>query len=374
MIMSDLQNLQKLVQEAIDQSVETGAELGVQVAVYRHGELLVDAVAGVADPATGRPLSSGTPIFSASTGKGVTSTVAHVLVEQGVLDYDTPIVEVWPEFGAHGKSGATLRHALLHGAGVPAVPPDTTPEDLGNWDKMCAAIADAEPWWEPGTKVGYHAVTFGYIIGEIVRRATGKRISQVLREQVAGPLGVADELYFGVPAADLSRLAKLDEAPGNAEFLGTWPPEMPLFKAAPLAVLPGADYGNRTDILTSDIPAGGTMSARGVAKMYAALLAEVDGVRLVSPERAAEISALATADVDQLIGFPIPHALGYNLGRPAGQGDVTAFGMVGMGGSAAYASLATGIAFALTKNRFFAGPSATLEQVDEIVTKAVTES
>ena len=114
-----MSDAQKLVQEAVGQLVEWGTDTGLQVAVYQHGELVVDAVAGVADSSTGRPVTPGTPFYSASTGKGVTSTVAHVLVERGALDYDTPIVELWPEFGAHGKENATLRHVLTHTVGVP---------------------------------------------------------------------------------------------------------------------------------------------------------------------------------------------------------------------------------------------------------------
>src|SRR5262245_51501365 len=214
--MSDAQHR---VQDAINQLVASGVETGVQAAVYQRGELLVDAIAGEADPATGRKVTADTPFFSASTGKGMTSSVAHVLVERGVFSYDTPIAELWPEFGAHGKQGATVRHALTHTVGAPGVPADTTPEDLCDWQKMCAAIADAEPWWEPGASFGYHALTYGYIIGEIVRRATGKPISQVLCEEVAGPLGIADEMYFGVPASQLGQLARLEagEPPPSAE-------------------------------------------------------------------------------------------------------------------------------------------------------------
>jgi CubicO group peptidase (beta-lactamase class C family) len=175
--------------------------------------LVADAVAGIADPATGRPVTSDTPFFSYSIGKGVAATVVHVLAERGVLDYDTPIVELWPEFGAHGKEKVTLRHALSQSAGVPGLPSGLTVEDMCDWDKMCAIIADAEPWWEAGTKIGYHAVTFGYIVGEIVRRASGKPISQVLWEEVAGPLGIADELFFAIPASEQGRLARLEDAP-----------------------------------------------------------------------------------------------------------------------------------------------------------------
>jgi CubicO group peptidase (beta-lactamase class C family) len=167
-----MHDLQRQVQDAIDQLVSSGAERGLQVAVYRHGDQVVDAVAGVADPATGRPVTPDTPIYSYSVGKGVTATVAHVLAERRLFGYDTPIVELWPEFGAHGKETASVRHALTHSVGVPALPADTTVEDVCDWQKMCAVIADAEPRWEPGSKTGYHAYTFGYIIGEVVRRAS----------------------------------------------------------------------------------------------------------------------------------------------------------------------------------------------------------
>jgi CubicO group peptidase (beta-lactamase class C family) len=116
---------------------------------------------GVADPVTGHRVTSDTPFYSFSVGKGATTTVAHVLAERGLFGYDTPIVELWPEFGAHGKHTVTVGHVLTHSAGVPGIPLTTTPEDLCDWDKMCTVIADAPLWWEPGTKVGYHAYTSG---------------------------------------------------------------------------------------------------------------------------------------------------------------------------------------------------------------------
>src|SRR5215212_6397945 len=122
-----MNDIQQQVQEVIDRLVESGAERGLQVAVYRHGEPVVDAVAGVADPATGRAVTSDTPFYVYSTGKGATATVAHVLVGRGLFGYDTPIVELWPEFGAHGKEAATVRHVLTHTVGVPGIPADTTP-------------------------------------------------------------------------------------------------------------------------------------------------------------------------------------------------------------------------------------------------------
>jgi CubicO group peptidase (beta-lactamase class C family) len=370
-----MDNLQQRIQRAIDDLVESETERGLQVAVYRNGEQIVDAVAGVADPEAGRQVTSDTPFYAYSVGKGATSTVAHVLVERGLFGYDTPVVELWPEFGAHGKGSATVRHVLTHTVGVPGIPDDTTPEDLCDWDGMCAKIADSEPWWEPGTKTAYHAYPSGYIVGEIVRRAAGKPISQALREDVAEPLGVADELFFGVPESELGRLARLEDVEGSAEFLAAMPDDAPLFKLGPRAVTPTAEFGNRKDILMADIPAGGKTSARATARMYAALMGEVDGVRLVSPGRLREISAAAFTGVDQIMGNPVTWALGYSIGQLGSDAQLTptVFGMGGVGGSYAYADTATGVAFALTKNRLTADFSAA-ERIAGIVTEAVAQS
>ena len=364
--MNDVQNQ---VQQAIDRLVESGAERGLQVAVYRHGEPVVDTVAGVADPATGRPVSPKTLFFSYSIGKGVAATVVHVLAGRGAIAYDTPIADLWPEFGAHNKEKATVRHALSQSVGVPGLPAGLTVEDLTNWEKMCAIIADSEPWWEPGTKVGYHAVTWGYVVGEIIRRASGKPIPQALREEVAEPLGVADELFFAVPAAEQRRVARLEDAPGSEEMFGELPEDSPIFKLGP--DLSAAD-ANRAEVLSANILAGGTVTARAVARMYAALLGEVDGVRLISPERLREVAAVAMSGTDQIFGFPTAWGLGYSIGQFMSNAHETqhVFGVGGVGGSHAYADTATGTTFALTKNRLAPGFD-TAEQVAGIVTETV---
>jgi CubicO group peptidase (beta-lactamase class C family) len=361
---------QQLVQQAVDELVESGIERGVQVAVYRHGEQVVDAVAGVADPATGRVVASGTPFHNFSIGKGATATVAHVLAEQDVFGYDTPVVDVWPEFGAHGKHTVTIRHVLTHTAGVPAIPPETTAEKLCDWEAMCAAIADARLWWPPGTRVGYHSWTFGYLVGEIVRRATGKPISQALREEVTGPLGVADELYLGVPPPEHHRLARLEDAQPTPAV----PADSPLLTIMPAAVLPGAGLGNRPDILAAAIPSAATTSARAIARMYAALLGDVDGVRLISPRRLRQAASVAASGQDEIFGNPSAWGLGYAIGRLGSTPDETptVFGMAGAGGSYAYADTATGVAFALTKNRFTAD-FATATRISQLVTDAVAD-
>src|SRR5215210_984861 len=367
-----MNDIQLQVQEVIARLVESGVERGLQVAVYRHGELIVDTVAGIADPATGRQVTPDTLFFSYSIGKGVASTVVHVLAERGVLHYDTPIVELWPEFGAHGKDKATVRHALSQSVGVPGLPPGLTVDDLCDCDRMCAIIADSEPWWEPGTRIGYHAITWGYIVGEIIRRVSGKPIPQALREEVAEPLGVEGELFFAVPAGEQRRVAWLEDAPGSEEMFGELPEDSPIFKLGPDL---SAAEANRSEVLGANILAGGTVTARAVARMYAALLSRVDGVRLISPERLREVSAVAMSGTDQIFGFPTSWGLGYAIGQFMSNAHETqtVFGVGGVGGSHAYADRASGIAFALTKNRL--APSFdTAEQVAEIVTKAVAES
>src|SRR5882672_6512429 len=367
-------SLQTDLQHAIDQMVESGAERGLQVAVYHRGVQVVDAVAGLADPASGRPVASETPVYCYSVCKAAASTLVHMMSERGAFGYETKVAEVWPEFGAHGKQGVTVRHVLNHTAGVPGVPLSTTIEDLCDWDKMCAAIADEELWWEPGTKIGYHAYTFGYIAGEIIRRATGKPISQVLREELAGPLGVEKELYFGMPRSEHHRLAVLEDAPMPPGFqMPEMPPDLPMFKAAPMSLMPNAAFGNRPDTLAADIPAGGKTSARAIARMYAALLGEVDGMRLISPDRLREATAVSMRGTNAIFGMPTTWALGYAIGGLGTVNDSeTVFGVGGAGGSFACGDTSTGITFAVTKNRLTSDFSAAT-QLSQLVTDALRE-
>jgi CubicO group peptidase (beta-lactamase class C family) len=346
-------DMQQQVQAAVDRMVESGAERGIQVAVYRDGKQVVDAVAGIADPSTGRPVTSATPFYNFSVCKAAASTLIHMLAERGVFTYETRIAEVWPEFAAHGKDAVTIRQVLNHSAGVPGIPLDTTVEDLCDWDRMCVAIAAEELWWEPGTKVGYHAYTFGYIVGELIRRATGKRISQALLDDIAAPLGVGDEIYFGMPLAEHHRLAVLEDAGQSAETMPEMPADLPMFRASPMSLMPTAAFGNRADVLAADIPAGGKSSARAIARMYASMLGSIDGVRLLSEARLREATSVSISGTDEVFGMQTRWGLGYGMGVPGApeQEPPTAFGIGGVGGSFAGADRATGITFAVTKNR-----------------------
>jgi CubicO group peptidase (beta-lactamase class C family) len=362
--------LQERVQQLADELVHSGRETGLQVAVYFGGEQIVDVVAGVADSATGRPVSADTPFYAYSVGKAMTATIVHMLAERGdfgAAGYDVPIAAFWPEFGQNGKEKVTIRHALTHTAGIPGLPADVTPGELCDWDRICARIAGLEPWWEPGTKTAYHAYTFGYILGELVRRVTGRRVSDVLRTEIAEPLGVAGELWFGMPADQLPRVARLEDDPAMAGFEP--PADSPFWKLAPPAVSPNAAFGNRSDVLQADIPAGGKVSARAIARMYAALLTAVDGTRLLSPQLAAAIGQVAFAGTDEIFGMPSAWTLGFARGGPGTGpgGQTTWFGWGGVGGAYAGADSATGTTLAVSKNRLSADFT-TAAQIGAVVT------
>ncbi|MFJ3925086.1 serine hydrolase domain-containing protein [Streptomyces sp. NPDC090022] len=338
-----------------------GGQDGFQVAAYVDGERVVDAHAGLPGPDT--------LVHSFSTGKGFTATLVHVLAERGLIDYDVPIAHYWPEFGARGKERATVRHALTHTVGVPQVPAGLTRAELCDWDTMCAVVAGQEPLWEPGTASGYHGWTFGWILGETVRRVTGLTPGQALRRYVAEPLGVADEMFFGLPEEALARGAALVE--GNwAAYLAALPPSVPFRRL----VVPNpdvwttAELANQRAYLLADLPACGTTTARAAARMYAALLGEVDGVRLLSPERVALAAGVAVEGKDRMLLARHAKGLGYFLALPAMAGERSAFGHHGSGGSIAFADRGRGLAFALTRTRLVGGAADTAARLlaDEV--------
>lgn len=349
----------------LDDVVSSGQEVGVQVAVIRNGHTLVDTARGTSDVRTGASVDRDTLFWAGSTAKAVASSVAHVLMERGDVTDDLRVVDVWPEFGARGKERVTLRHVLLHTAGVPGLLPETTAADLCDWGAMCAQIADAELWWEPGARIGYHAKTFGFLLGEVLRRTTGDTISRLLRDRLTGPLDVVHDVHFGVPTRLLPRIAMQVAVDGQA--LPRPEPGSPLDRAMPPGVVPDADYANRPDLLTCDIPSEGTMNARGAARIFSALLGHIDGVELVSPARRAAMATVAFSGMDEVMGFPTSWAYGYSPTRPSGRGKPgSAFGMVGMNGSAAYADIDSGVAVAVMRNRF-TGDFTTIERIDRLI-------
>ena len=348
--------LQERVQALIDGLVASGDEVGLQVAAYVDGEIVVDAWAGVADDTTGRAVNGDTLFTSWSTTKGFVSTCLHILADRGRVAYDAPIATYWPEFAANGKEGATVRHALTHMAGIPQMPDGATPEMMTDWDAMCAAIAAHAPLWPPGTKPAYHAWSFGWIIGEIVRRVDGRPIAQFAQEELCGPLGITD-FYLGIPDAVEPRVAPLRQ---DAQHLAAALQPSAFNACVMPPQLATAEVVNRPDVRRASIPGGGgIMNARAIARLYAMLACHgrLDGVRILSAERVDLIRALQTDAHDETFGRPARKGLGYILGGDAETGGMTAmghtggeFGHPGNGGSLGFADPARKLGFGLTKN------------------------
>ena len=325
----------------LEEMVAAGEERGAQVAVYKDGELVVDAWAGVADVRSGRKVGGDTlfPVFS--TGKGVLATMIHLLAERGQVEYDTPIAHYWPEFAAHGKGGITVRHALAHTAGLPKTPPGTNHATICDWDWMCRAIAEMTPVSGPGEKMVYHPFTFGWLLGEVLQRADGRTVAQFLREEIAKPLGVTT-MYFGVPAELEPTVAYLEE---NL----TGPPLTDADDPSSSQLGPWMD---RADARIACIPgANGIMNARAVARHYAALLpGGAEGIELLPPERVRQALELqfSTGAREEACG----RGLGYIMGE---EGMPTWFGHPGYGGSNGIANGRIGVAFGIARNLFSGG-------------------
>jgi CubicO group peptidase (beta-lactamase class C family) len=353
MTISRTRTVQEAIQHRLDDLVESGVELGAQVAAYLGDELVVHAWAGVADPATGALVDGSTlfPVFSVS--KGIVATAVHRLVDRDVLHYDTRLAERWPEFGVHGKEAITVAHVLEHSAGVPYFPTGLTPDDLADYDRVVSLIADSELAWEPGTKTGYHSLTFGYLMAETIRRATGRTVDEVVRTELAEPLGIEDELFIVPPAEHANRLADIDAAafvalqaqlPGGNAFQKVVGGIL-ADSIVPRRVAPA----DRSWAMDAFLPFSATMTARAGAVLYGAL-ANGDR-RLLAPERVALATRIRRRDLDQIIDAPALKSLGYLHADPVSGGSETAFGFGGLGGAEAYADPGRRLSFAFTHNR-----------------------
>ena len=344
---------QAAVQAVLDELTAQDQERGLQVAAYLDGELVIDAWSGVADPATGRLVDGDTLFTVFSTTKGIVATVLHLLAERGLIDYDAPIARYWPEFGAHGKGAITVRHAASHTAGVPHLPEGAEAADMCDWTGITAGMADLAPLWEPGTRTGYHALSYGWLLGEVARRVDGRPVAQIVRDDVCAPLGI-DDLFLGIPDEAESRIAPMEVDP-HAGAVQPLPPDALILRAIPPSIQPLADLANRPDVRRASIPGGGgIMTARAVARHYAGLIGDVAGKpRLLSPERVQIATTLQTEETDLALGIAARKALGYWLGGPlsAMSERRTAFGHTGAGGSIGFADPEYRFSFGLAKNR-----------------------
>ena len=324
------------VRTAFGSNFAEHGDVGAAVCVYHRGAPVVDLWGGLADREAGRPWEEDTLQLVFSTTKGVTATCVHLLVERGLLDLDEPVATYWPEFAAAGKESIPLRWVLTHQAGLAAVTSEVTMEEILGWDGIIAAVAAEEPQWEPGTEHGYHARTFGWILGEVVRRVTAKSIGAFLADEVAGPLGL--DFFIGLPASELGRISHLygpEVDPDMRELMDAFMgPDTLLGQVlnGPSGLFGYDDMWNRPDLLAAEMPSSnGVGTARAVARLYAALIGEVDGHRLLSAETVATATAVQVEGPDKVIGVPMPFGLGYMTPLPFGPPG--SFGHFGAGGS-----------------------------------------
>lgn len=338
-------NLQNRIQHLFEGLVSEGKERGLQAVVYHKGKLVADAWAGTTDRSGNCAVDGETlfPVFSVS--KGIASTIVHRLAERGLLNYGARVAGYWPEFGRNGKNSITVSHVLSHTAGIPQVPAQLRMADFSDREAISAAIAGLSPLWPPGSRVEYHAVTFGFIIDEILHRISGKSFPCLLEEEIKKPLGIRD-LYIGLPAGLAPTIATLEEVGPEEVFPPNDEPSSVPWWMQPLYAMM-----NRPEIQRSCNPATtGLMSARSIARHYAALRAGgVDGTELIPPARRRE----ATAPRVLADGTVSPFALGYALGgeKPIFGNRNTVFGHGGHGGSQGFYDVDLDFALGFTRNR-----------------------
>ena len=367
------------VQALIERQVAEGSQIGVQVAAYHKGKPVVDAWAGAMGPEDPRPVQPDSLFLSFSTTKGIAALALHMQADKGLIDFDAPVAKYWPAFAAHGKDRVTVAQAVSHQTGIHQTAPQEwdwdsgMPTHLTEWEAGLAWVENSIPAWEPGTATGYHAVTYGWIIGGIIQHATGRHIQEIVANDIAGPLGIADSLFIGIPDGLDERLTTLAViAAGEGLSL---PAESDFHRAMPLGLW---QHTNSMAYRQACIPsANGHFTARALARTYAALAGDgsIDGVRLVSPAAIKGMQRLMTSATDRTLGVPVNKGIGFFLGGetngihgPNGP-RITAFGHAGAGGSVAFADPEVGLAIGVTLNKMaypLPGEGVTLEICDLI--------
>ncbi|MFG3291599.1 serine hydrolase domain-containing protein [Streptomyces sp. NPDC048179] len=339
---------------------------GAAVAVYRDGHRVVDLWAGARDvdgDAGTAPWQRDTAQIVRSATKGVAAAVLLLLYQRGELDLDAPVGEYWPEFKAAGKERTLVRHLLAHRAGVPVLDRPLTPAEAADPDLGAAAVAAQAPVWEPGTDHGYHAQTYSWLTGELVRRVTGRSIGAWIADEIAGPAGAG--LWLGLPAAEQTRVGRVGpvEAPQAANALRTRPKRAVSEAYADPASLTRRAFGaisplpdeNDPGYRAAVLPASnGIATADGLARCYASLIGEVDGGRrLFTPETVELARAEQSAGPDRVLVVSTRFGLGYMLhGSASPLLSPTSFGHPGRGGALGFADPESGIAFGYVTNGF----------------------
>ncbi|MCX5377662.1 serine hydrolase domain-containing protein [Streptomyces sp. NBC_00091] len=340
-----------------------GPDLGASVAVYVDGRQAVNLWGGYADPQRSRPWQEDTLVGVFSTTKTMTALCAHLLSDRGELDFHAPVARYWPEFAAAGKADTQVRHLMSHTAGLPSWQEPMDGEDLYDWEKATGLLAAQEPWWPAGTAFGYHAVTFGYLVGEVVRRISGDSLGTFFRKELAEPLDA--DFHIGLPAAEEPRVARHRVSPALAAV--TDPPDLPPRLAAEAARLfgnPPLDF-RRTDsaaFRAAEIPASngvGTAAALAAVLSVLACGGESGGVRLMTPQAIGRVFEVPYEGPDRY-GFMgrLRCGNGYLLRSPDQPFSPNAGACMwgGLGGSVAMADTDARMGFAYVTNTLNPGP------------------
>lgn len=372
------------VARALERLIPSSGKGGAAVCVYHRGEKVVDVWGGTRDE-EGSPWQEDTLALSYSTSKGVASTLLHILVDRGLADYEDPICEIWPDFARSGKEEITIRQLLCHEAGLYDIRSMVDhAERMLDWRYMVETLADATPAHRPGAAHGYHALTYGWLVGEIVQRLTGKPYGEAVEAELAKPLGL-DGMFVGLPPDQLHRRAQLilpavmrrggdaiDRLEAYTRRLGRLTRlirvRVDLGGLASALIPRGIDEldFNSEAFVSVPIPAAnGMFTARSLARMYALLAAdgELDGVRLLSRETVWRASEVQNRGVGRVIPLPMHWRLGYHRVPTLGVSVPNGFGHFGFGGSGAWADPDRDLAVALTLNSGVGTPFGDLRMV-----------
>ncbi|MFF3504188.1 serine hydrolase domain-containing protein [Streptomyces sp. NPDC003247] len=351
------------VREAFVRNFEVLGDRGAAVAVYRDGRRVVDLWGGSRDVTGGAPWERGTAQVVRSATKGVAAAVLLLLWQRGELDLDAPVGAYWPEYKAAGKERTLVRDLLAHRAGVPVLDRPLTPAEAADPERGAAAVAAQAPVWEPGTDHGYHAQTYGWLTGELVRRVTGRAIGVWIADEIAGPAGA--DLWLGLPAERAARVGRVGqvEAPAQPGTLRTRPKRAvadayadpaSLTRRAFAAITPAPDE-NDPAYRAAALPASnGIATADGLARFYASLIGEPEGgTRLFTPETAEAARTERSAGPDRVLVVGTRFGLGYMLhGAASPLLSPASFGHPGRGGALGFADPDSGIAFGYVTNGF----------------------
>jgi CubicO group peptidase (beta-lactamase class C family) len=301
------------VRAALARNLDSGEELGASLVLDIDGEIVVDLWGGFRDEARTVPWSEQTITNVWSTTKTVTSLAALMLVDRGELDVDAPVARYWPEFAAQGKQDVLVRHVMSHASGVSGLEQPAVVEDLYDWPRATSRMAAQAPWWPPGTASGYHALNYGHLVGEVVRRISGKTLKQFVAEEIAGPLGA--DFQIGAPESDWDRIADVVPPPPLPFDLAALDPDSPVVKTLtgpPVA----AEVANTPGWRRADLGAvNGHGNARSVARVLSVVArgGEVDGVRLLGQDTIDLIFREQQNGIDLVLGVPLRFGIGYGL-------------------------------------------------------------